>query len=81
MAELTIPPLTSMHMSRPELAGAAVSSLRAHIESLSPRHEYEIATHLVVRESTSVRRSTTVHSRNRKIEHATPARVGRKRAQ
>ena len=52
MARVTIPPLTSIQMSRLELARAAVTALRAHVESSVPQREYKIDTHLVVREST-----------------------------
>jgi LacI family transcriptional regulator len=52
MARVTIPPLTSIQMSRLELARAAVTALRAHVESTVPHREYKIDTHLVVREST-----------------------------
>jgi LacI family transcriptional regulator len=54
MAKVTIPPLTSIHMSRVELAKAAVKALKAHIvEGGNPQREYKIETHLVVRESTA----------------------------
>jgi len=52
MARVTIPPLTSIQMSRLELARAAVTALRAHVESTTPHREYRIDTKLVVREST-----------------------------
>jgi LacI family transcriptional regulator len=54
MAKVTIPPLTSIHMSRVELAKAAVKALKAHIvEGGNPQREYKIETQLVVRESTA----------------------------
>jgi len=54
MAKVTIPPLTSIQMSRVELAQAAVKALKAHIvEGGNPQREYKIDTHLVVRESTT----------------------------
>jgi LacI family transcriptional regulator len=54
MAKVTIPPLTSIQMSRVDLAKAAVKALKAHIiEGGNPQREYKIDTHLVVRESTS----------------------------
>jgi DNA-binding LacI/PurR family transcriptional regulator len=54
MAKVTIPPLTSIHMSRVDLAKAAVKALKAHIvEGGDPQREYKINTHLVVRESTA----------------------------
>ncbi len=54
MAKVTIPPLTSIQMSRVDLAKAAVKALKAHIvEGGNPQREYKIDTHLVVRESTT----------------------------
>jgi len=56
IAEVTIPPLTTVQMSRFELARAAVTALRAHIESsetTEPKRDYKIQTDLIVRESTS----------------------------
>jgi LacI family transcriptional regulator len=53
MARVMIPPLTSIQMSRVELARAAVSALRAHAEGSGQQREYRIDTQLVVRESTS----------------------------
>jgi LacI family transcriptional regulator len=52
MAEMTIPPLTTIQISRPEMARSAVCALRAQIEHSSSKRRYEINTHLVVREST-----------------------------
>ena len=52
IAEVMFPPLTSIRMSRMDLARAAVTALRSHIENDSPQREYKIDTHLVVREST-----------------------------
>jgi DNA-binding LacI/PurR family transcriptional regulator len=52
MARIMIPPLTSIQMSRLELARAAVGALRAHVEKTGPHREYPIHTQLVVREST-----------------------------
>jgi DNA-binding LacI/PurR family transcriptional regulator len=52
MARVTIPPLTSINMSRLELARAAVMALRAHLEGTYPDREHKIDTHLVVRETT-----------------------------
>ncbi|MGA8110553.1 MAG: LacI family DNA-binding transcriptional regulator [Acidobacteriaceae bacterium] len=69
MAEMMIPPLTSVRMSRLELARSAVSALRAYAEKTPPQREYNIATELVVRESTGYPRGTMQHlpqqSRNR----------------
>jgi DNA-binding LacI/PurR family transcriptional regulator len=52
ITRVTIPPLTTIQMSRSELARAAVNALRAHVESTTPHREYKIDTKLVVREST-----------------------------
>jgi len=53
MARVMIPPLTSIQMSRSELARAAVSALRSHVENTEPQREIFISTSLIVRESTS----------------------------
>ncbi len=58
IAEMMIPSLTSIQMSRAELARAAVAALRAHVEKASPRREYNIDTRLVVRQSTAFPRGT-----------------------
>jgi LacI family transcriptional regulator len=58
MAQMTIPPLTSIQVARREIARAAICALRVHIEHSSPKHRYEIATNLIVRESTSFPRGT-----------------------
>ena len=52
ITRVTIPPLTTIQMSRTELARAAVNALRAHVENTTPHREYKIDTKLVVREST-----------------------------
>jgi LacI family transcriptional regulator len=55
ITEVTIPPLTTVQMSRFDLARAAVTALRAHVENSvesPPKREYDIQTELVVREST-----------------------------
>jgi LacI family transcriptional regulator len=66
MAEMMMPPLTSIQMSRSDLARAAVSALRAHVEKTSPQREYPIDTHLVVRQSTDFPRGTMAHLRKTK---------------
>lgn len=63
MARAVIPPLTSVQMSRVDLATAAVNALRAHAEGKSPRREYTIDTQLVVRESTGFPPGTMRHLR------------------
>ena len=52
ITRVTIPPLTTIQMSRTELSRAAVNALRAHVESTMPHREYKIDTKLIVREST-----------------------------
>jgi DNA-binding LacI/PurR family transcriptional regulator len=53
IAEVTIPPLTTIQMSRTEIARAAVTALRAQVEENStPKREYNIQTSLILREST-----------------------------
>ena len=66
MARVTIPPLTSIQMSRLELARAAVNALRAHAEKTTPQREYKIDTRLVVRESTGYPRGAMLdlHGKN-----------------
>jgi LacI family transcriptional regulator len=55
IAQVTIPPLTTIQMSCFELARAAVTALRAHVEEGGePKRSYKIDTHLVVRESTGL---------------------------
>ena len=61
LAEMMIPPLTSVRMSRLELARSAVSALRAYAERTPPQREYKIATELVVRESTGFPRGAMQH--------------------
>jgi DNA-binding LacI/PurR family transcriptional regulator len=63
MAEMMIPSLTSIQMSRADLARAAVSALRTHLEGSTPKREYTIDTHLVVRESTGFPRGTMTRLR------------------
>lgn len=64
IAEVTIPPLTTIQMSRFELAKAAVTALRAHVDGgseLAAKREYKIQTQLIVRESTGYPRGTMLH--------------------
>jgi len=68
MAEMMMPPLTSIQMSRSALAHAAVSALRAHVEKTSPQREYPIDTRLVVRQSTDFPRGTMAHLRKTKAK-------------
>ncbi|RXH56818.1 LacI family DNA-binding transcriptional regulator [Granulicella sibirica] len=69
IAEVTIPPLTSIQMSRFEIARAAVTALRAQLEDakdLPHQREFDIRTDLVVRESTSFPRGTMKNLRKAK---------------
>lgn len=61
IAQVTIPPLTTVQMSRFDLARAAVTALRACAEGTdksTQKHEYNIQTDLVVRESTGFPKGT-----------------------
>jgi len=61
LAQFMLPPLTTVQMSCKLLATAAVQALRAGIEPDHPRSaqkEWEIPTHLVVRQSTAFPRGT-----------------------
>ena len=63
--EVTIPPLTTIQMSRFEIARAAVTALRAHVENptdSTPKRDYNIQTELIVRESTGVPRGTATRA-------------------
>jgi LacI family transcriptional regulator len=60
IAEVTTPPLTTIQMSRFELARAAVTALRTHAEGIpgsDQKREFMIQTNLVVRESTAFPRA------------------------
>ncbi len=57
LSAMMIPPLTSILMSRADLALGAVSALRGHLEG-SPKREYKVGTQLVVRESTTFPKGT-----------------------
>jgi DNA-binding LacI/PurR family transcriptional regulator len=66
IAEVTIPPLTTIQMSRFELARAAVTALRAQVEEptdFAPQREYNIQTDLILRESTGLPPATEKPSR------------------
>jgi DNA-binding LacI/PurR family transcriptional regulator len=73
IAEVTIPPLTTIQMSRFDLARAAVTALRDQVEkpeSLSHTREYNIDTNLVVRESTGFPSGSMSDLPNRKSSPA-----------
>jgi LacI family transcriptional regulator len=76
IAEVTIPPLTTVQMSRFELARAAVTALRAHVENPNdpaPRRDYKIQTDLIVRESTGFPRGATTRLREPRGKTSSPA--------
>jgi DNA-binding LacI/PurR family transcriptional regulator len=63
IAEVTIPPLTTVEMSRLDIARAAVTALREQVElggDSAKKDKFCIRTNLVVRESTSFPRGTMV---------------------
>ena len=75
IAQVTIPPLTTIQMSCFELARAAVTALRAHVEEGGePKRSYKIDTHLVVRESTGFPRGAMrdLHKPEKRVKR-TPA--------
>ncbi len=66
IAQVTLPPLTTIQMSCYQLAKAAVDALRVHVEnpeSTTLKRIFEIETRLVVRESTGFPRGTMLHLR------------------
>ena len=71
IAEVTIPPLTTVQMSRFDIARAAVTALRAHVEQTegpAPKREYNIETDLIVRESTGFPRGAVANKRKPKTK-------------
>ena len=69
LAEVTMPPLTTVQMSRFELAKAAFEALQSQAESpdeIKPKREFNIPTDLIVRESTGFPRGTMTHLRDQK---------------
>ena len=75
IAEVTIPPLTTVQMSRFELARAAVAALRAHVENSNdstPKRDYKIQTDLIVRESTGFPRGATTRLREPREKNSRP---------
>ncbi len=68
IAEVMMPPLTTVLMSRLEIAKAAFGALRAQVESPEPspgKREFKVATELIVRESTGFPRGTMTHLRKK----------------
>ena len=67
IAEVMMPPLTTVQMSRIDIAKAAFGALRAQAESSVPsqgKNEFLIPTDLIVRESTTYPRGTMTHLQN-----------------
>jgi DNA-binding LacI/PurR family transcriptional regulator len=64
-AQFTLPPLTSVQMSRRDLARCAVRALRDHLESqtVTPSARYKIETKLIVRKSTGFARHEAQNTR------------------
>ena len=76
IAEVTIPPLTTVQMSRFEIARAAVAALRAHVETAdgsAPKRDYKIGTDLIVRESTGLPRPAATRLRGPRAKSSSPA--------
>jgi LacI family transcriptional regulator len=74
IAEVMMPPLTTVQMSRIDIAKAAFGALRAQAESPEPsqgKKEFTIPTDLVVRESTTFPRGTMTHLKNLPHPHKT----------
>jgi DNA-binding LacI/PurR family transcriptional regulator len=75
IAKVTIPPLTTVQMSRFELARAAVTALRAQVETSgdsTPKRDYKIQTDLIVRESTGSPRGTATRLREPRGKSSRP---------
>jgi DNA-binding LacI/PurR family transcriptional regulator len=83
IAQVTIPPLTTIQMSCKELARAAVTALRAYREEgLEPKRFYEIPTRLVIRESTgTTRECATARPREQRREGSEPTAPRRQKRQ
>jgi len=68
IAEMMMPPLTTIQMSRFDIAKAAFGALRQQVESPVPstgKREIRITTDLVVRESTGFPRGTMTHLKSK----------------
>jgi DNA-binding LacI/PurR family transcriptional regulator len=68
IAQVTTPPLTTIQMSRFELAKAAFGALRTQVEApetIQGKREFNIPTDLIVRESTGFPRGTMKHLRKK----------------
>ena len=68
LSEVMMPPLTTVQMSRQEIAKAAFEALRSQVETpelVHGRREFKIHTDLIVRESTGFPRGTMAHLRKK----------------
>ena len=68
IAEVMMPPLTTVQMSRLDIAKAAFGALRSQVETPEQAHgkrEFNIPTELIVRESTGFPRGTMTHLRKK----------------
>ncbi|MFC5862795.1 LacI family DNA-binding transcriptional regulator [Acidicapsa dinghuensis] len=68
IAEVMMPPLTTVQMSRADIAKAAFEALRSHVEATDSKpapREYKVPTQLIVRESTGFPRGTMTHLRKK----------------
>ena len=71
IAQVTIPPLTTVQMSRFEIARAAVTALRTLVEEPeNSQREYNIQTDLIVRESTGAPRRAMPRLNTSKLKSA-----------
>jgi LacI family transcriptional regulator len=74
IAQVTIPPLTTIQMSCLDLARGAVNALRAHVENGGEaKRNYKIDTRLIVRESTGVPRRNRLVSASQDKRKPTPS--------
>ncbi len=72
IAEVTIPPLTTVQMSRFEIARAAVTALRTLVEEpQNSQRDYNIQTDLIVRESTGAPRRPKPRLKKSKLKSTT----------
>lgn len=71
IAEVMMPPLTTVQMSRLDIAKAAFGALRSQVETPEQAHgkrEFNIPTELIVRESTGFPRGTMTHLRKKVLK-------------
>jgi len=83
LAQFMLPPLTTVRMSCKDLATAAVEALRAGIERDHPRaakKQWQISTHLVVRQSTAFPQGTLPAQVTEAAAKKAAVKTARKRA-